>query len=338
MKKQILMLLFLVVTTWSAAWTGVKVNKKNFPNKLFRNWVLQKSYGSDCVLTDEEIAGVIEIKNGFKLIKTIKGIEHFTALTELWCSDNLLTSLDVSQNTALKILSCYQNKLTSLDVSKNTALLELHCYFNQLTSLDVSKNTALLELHCYSNQLTSLDVSKNIALTTLYCGCNQLTSLDVSRNIALTTLDVSDYYPYGLRIHTNGNQLTTLDVSQNTKLTTLNCNGNQLTSLDVSQNTALTTLCCGRNQLTSLDVSKNTALTKLECYQNKISGTAMDALIESLPIVNKGIMHVIYNENEQNVMTKKQVAAAKVKGWKPYACIGIGQFGYIWEEYAGSEQ
>ena len=317
MKKQILMLLFLVVTTWSAAWTGVKVNKKNFPDKLFRNWVLQKSYGSDCVLTDEEIAGVIEIKNGFKLIKTIKGIEHFTALTELWCSENLLTSLDVSQNTALKILSCYQNKLTSLDVSKNTALLELHCYFNQLTSLDVSKN---------------------IALTTLYCGCNQLTSLDVSRNIALTTLDVSDYYPYGLRIHTNGNQLTTLDVSQNTKLTTLNCNGNQLTSLDVSQNTALTTLCCGRNQLTSLDVSKNTALTKLECYQNKISGTAMDALIESLPIVNKGIMHVIYNENEQNVMTKKQVAAAKVKGWKPYAGIGIGQLGYIWDEYAGSEQ
>jgi Leucine-rich repeat (LRR) protein len=57
-------------------------------------------------------------------------------LTELDCSFNQLTSLDVSKNT-LMILSCQSNLLTSLDVSQNTDLVKLECYDNELTSLDV---------------------------------------------------------------------------------------------------------------------------------------------------------------------------------------------------------
>ena len=55
-------------------------------------------------------------------------------------------------------LYCSDNQLTSLDVSKNTVLEQLHCSDNQLTSLDVSKNKALRYFNCSNNRLTSLNL------------------------------------------------------------------------------------------------------------------------------------------------------------------------------------
>ena len=130
----------------------------------------------------------------------LTGIEDFTALIDLRCSYNQLSSLDLSQNTALTYLNCRNNLLTSFNVSASTALDQLHCQDNQLTSLDVSQNIALTVLICGNNQLTSLDVSQNTALNSLQCQNNDLTNLDVSNNTALALL----YCHY--------NQLTSLDV------------------------------------------------------------------------------------------------------------------------------
>jgi len=168
---------------------GIAINATNFPDANFRNWILAQDYGADGFLTDAEIAAVKGINVSSENISNLKGIEYFTALEELYCYSNQLTSLDVSKNTALKRLSCPINQLTAMDVSKNTALEWLYCYSNQLTSLDVTKNKALEKLYCFGNQLTSLDVSKNTALKWLYCNSNQLTSLDVSKNTALEQLD-----------------------------------------------------------------------------------------------------------------------------------------------------
>ena len=123
-----------------------------------------------------------------KGISSLKGIESFTNLTQLYFEHNQLASLDVSHNTALEILFCSNNQLTSLYVGQNTALRNLECSSNQLTSLDVRGCTALTILSCCFNQLTSLDVSHNTALTNLYCFDNQLTSLDVSQNTSMSTL------------------------------------------------------------------------------------------------------------------------------------------------------
>ncbi|MDO5971709.1 T9SS type A sorting domain-containing protein [Flavivirga aquimarina] len=235
----------------------------NIPDVNFKNALLNYSTTID-TNDDDEISyaeaeaftGTINVNN--KAIADLTGIEAFVNITTLYCYDNALTSLDVSNNTALTYLSCRSNALTSLDVSNNTALTSLHCYSNALTSLDVSNNTALTNLRCYSNALTSLDVSNNTALTSLYCYSNDLTSLDVSNNTALT------YLRCGL------NALPSLDVSNNTALTFLNCYSNNLTSLDVSNNTALTNLHCQSNALPSLDVSNNMALTDLHCYSNNL--------------------------------------------------------------------
>ena len=166
----------------------IVIDETNFPDENFRNWVLAQDYGADGILTDNEIAAVFYIDVHDKSIADLKGVEYFTALTELSCYRNQLTLLDVSKNTALTYLDCCDNLLISLDVSKNTALTTLLCSINQLTSLDVSKNTALTTLSCSNNQLTSLDVSKNTALWFIYCDGNQLTSLDVSQNTALVVL------------------------------------------------------------------------------------------------------------------------------------------------------
>ena len=342
MKLRTLLLTLVALLGIMQARADVTINETNFPDENFRNCLLNQSYGSDGVITDDEIAGITKI-DALGNITSLKGIEFFTALEYLNCYMNQLTSLDVSKNTALTLLECSGNKLTSLDVSKNTALTSLSCGGNQLTSLDVSKNTALTDLYCSSNQLISLDVSKNTALTYLLCYDNQLTSLDVSKNTALIWLECGSNQLTSLDVSKNtaltwlgcdSNQLASLDVSKNTALKELSCGGNQLTSLDVSKNTALTDLYCNKNQLTSLDVSKNMALTVLVCYQNQIKGSGMDALVESLPKLNSQ-MYVIYNKNESNVMTTVQVAAAKAKGWIPYYYIDKGKG--KWEEYPGSD-
>ena len=237
----------------------VAIDPTNFPDANFRIYVSTFDKDNDDRLTPAELAAVENMALYNKSIGDLTGIEHFTALTELDCRRNQLTSLDLSKNTALQVLNCNNNPLTSLVLGGNTALTKLSCTNNQLTSLDLSKNTALQVLDCEGNQLTALDVSKNLALKELYCGDNPLTSLDVSANTALTDLNC---------INT---QRTSLDVSKNTALTSLLCGDNQLTSLDVSANTALTSLLCAKNQLTSLDVSKNTDLTDLDCRWNQLT-------------------------------------------------------------------
>lgn len=284
----------------------VAINETNFPDANFRNWLLAQDYGSDGILTKEEIAGVTSMDVSYTNIQSLQGIEFFTALTSLECiydynmtlldvSKNTaltyldcsemyyLTSLDVSKNTALTTLNCSSNKLTSLDLSKNTALTTLNCSWNKMTSLDVSKNTALTTLNCESNQITSLDVSKNKVLESLACGGGNLTSLNVSGCTALKWLDCSANYWQLTSLDVSGctaletlncynNRLTSLDVSKNTSLTNLNCSDNvQLTSLNVSGCTALESLACSGNQLTSLDVSGCTALTTLDCSNNQIT-------------------------------------------------------------------
>ena len=268
-KNKIVIMMFLIFSMFffalpflaksTVAVGDVPIDATNFPDPNFRTIVKQYDKNRDNVLQQSEIQAVTEIDCKKKQIADLKGIEHFTALTTLYCDENKLTALDVSKNTALSALKCNSNQLTALDVSHNTALTDLICHGNKLTSLDVSKNTVLTKLDFGWNQLTAMDVSKNTALTSIYCSSNQLTTLDVSKNTALTYLSIDN------------NKLTSLDVRQNTALTRLYCYTNQLTSLDVSKNTSLKEFRCGSNQLTALDVRKNTSLKSFYCSENKLT-------------------------------------------------------------------
>lgn len=236
----------------------VAINAANFPDEAFRNYVnTYVDTDGDGSLSASEISKVTEI-HVFG-VSNLKGIEYFTSLTRLSCSNSQLTSLDVSKNVNLTMLSCYDTQLTALDVSKNVALEFLKCNRNKLIALDVSKNANLEYLECDMNKLGTLDVSKNVNLTFLTCSDNQLATLDVSKNVALEIFSCAD------------NQLTALDVSKNVLLTELFCDGNQLSALDVSKNVDLTNFWCAGNRLTALDVGKNAKLGRLLCQNNKLS-------------------------------------------------------------------
>ena len=233
----------------------IQFKDENFFNALLAERV---DTDGDGQISTREAASCITLDISENNITSIDEIHYFTTLVELDCSDNQLTSLDISKNTALTRLNCGGNQLTSLDVSKNTALIRLSCSNNQLVSLDIDTNIELKLLNCGLNQLTALDISKNTALTTLNLSGNRLTLLNVNLNAALVKLTCGD------------NQLISLNVSKNTALTELSCYGNRLIDLDVSKNTALTWLDIDNNQLTSLDVSKNRELKSLLCNNNPL--------------------------------------------------------------------
>lgn len=205
---------FLPFSAFAAGGVTIELSEHNFPDEAFREYLKKFDINHDNKLASAE-RNVTEISVINQNITTLKGIEYFRKLKTLSCSDNQLTSLDVSKNTELQKLYCDGNQLTSLEVGENTVLDTLHCYNNQLTSLDVSRNSALQWLSCYKNKLTSLDVSQNTALQELYCDSNQLTSLDVSQNNKLEKLYCSE------------NQLTSLKLSP-TAVTTLEANGNKI--------------------------------------------------------------------------------------------------------------
>ena len=255
-----------------------ELDEQYIPDEIFRNYCLQNfDTNGDGILFSNEIMNVQDIDVSNLGVESLEGIQYFKSLKTLYCDDNQLTTLDVSNNTSLQILFCGRNQLTTLDISNNTALQIIFSSGNQLTTLDVGNNSALESLAFSDNQLTTLDISTNTVLRALSCWNNQLTTLDVSNNTSLqhlecggnqlTTLDVSNNTVLRT-LYCYNNQLTTLDVSNKTNLLILQCNNNQLTTLDVSNNTSLEALICHHNQLTTLDVSDNTALNWLHCNHN----------------------------------------------------------------------
>ena len=247
----------------------VAINATNFPDANFRTYVSQFDKDNSGGLSTSEISAVTEIDCSSKSISDLTGIEYFTALLELDCSYNQLTSLDVRSNTQLIYLCCIYNQLTILDVSKNTALGYLVCDNNQLTTLDTSKNTELVDLFCSFNNLTALNLSKNTELEWLNCGCNELTYLDVSKNTEL----------YGM--YCGRNQLTSLDVTRNKRLTYFTCEGNQIKKLDIH-------LCPNLLELITKETRKE---QKTDFYDSYSYGSFRDGYLEydkSVTLITKG--------------------------------------------------
>lgn len=92
-------------------------------------------------------------------------------------SDNGVSSLDgIEYFTGLKELDCSENELTSIDLTKLTKLTKLNCRNNKLTALNIENNTALTYLNSSKNKIDTLDIRKNSSLETILCG-NQDTTL-----------------------------------------------------------------------------------------------------------------------------------------------------------------
>ena len=286
-----LLSIFVFAYPCLSAYADIQLDVAHFPDSNFLSWIKENlDTDGNGILSNSEISAVTRISLpapsttfSYRKISTLKGLEYFSDLTELYCNGNSLTALDISKNTKLIRLDCYENQITALDVGKNLALEQLYCHRNQLTELDVTKNLALTKLECHENQITSLDVSKNIKLEWLRCGGNQLQKVNVTHNAELTNL------------YCDNNDLSELDISQNKLLRVLDCAENNLTDLDLSNNAAIQWLFCNSNDLSALDLSKQTVMNWIVCYGNKLATLDLSK--------NKG-----FNRgSEANIICKNQV-------------------------------
>ncbi|MEP0987585.1 T9SS type A sorting domain-containing protein [Ekhidna sp.] len=232
------------------------------PDDAFEQTLINLGY--DDVLDDyvqrNNINTVTFLNVGWSGITDMTGIEGFTMLTELSCNNNLLSTIDISNNNLLEVLRINNNQLTSLDVQSNILLKELHASDNQLQAIDLSSNNALLIGDVGQNAIATIDVSMNPLLTELYVRNTLVTSVDVSGNLSLTNLSV------------RGNpMLTGLDVTGNTGLKLLDVSQNTINSIDIGNNTLLEHFNSSQTPLVSLDLTNNPLLTYLNCADNELS-------------------------------------------------------------------
>lgn len=255
MKKLYFLLLALFV------YTGVNAQIINFPDANFKAKLIGYGAAQDIngniIAIDLNHDGQIEVNEALNVYKLIvnfytyngpyltdlTGIEYFTNLKELHCSENHITFLNLTSLTNLELLHCNYNQLYSINVSGLTNLKRIDCFANYLTTLNIIGANNIEILHCDSNLLSSLNVSGLTNLKDLSCRNNNLSSLNVSGLFNLKDLDCY------------ANLLPALNLSGLTNLENLNCSANQLTTLDVSVSPNLKLLYCGSNLLTVLDVS-----------------------------------------------------------------------------------
>ena len=237
------------------------------------------------------ISGITSLNVSGSGITDLAGIQDFTSLTELNCSQNPLSSLDLTSNTSLTILKCFENTLSNISfigLTNLTNLTWLDCHGNNFLSLDTNALTNLNYLDCSDNQIYVLSFQYN-NLSYLNCYNNNVNTLDyLSTQTNLQYLDChqnnlpsappTQFNLTGLNnlifLYCASNQLTSLNTAGLTSLQTLYCEQNQLTTLSFS--TSLISLRCSDNQLPSLDVSMLGSLTELRCEHNPLLTLVVD--------------------------------------------------------------
>ena len=160
-------------------------------DKAFLNYLLDRfDTDGDGRISELEGRNIKEIDCSGLDIASLEGVNFFTSLTSLICSNNKLTALNTNSLINLVTLICDKNQIARLDISRNTKLVKLDCSQNELTSLVIGSNKELKELICNDNYIGSLSLNDLAKLETLLCQNNNLTRiLFVNNNLALKTLN-----------------------------------------------------------------------------------------------------------------------------------------------------
>ncbi|MES2747316.1 MAG: T9SS type A sorting domain-containing protein [Bacteroidota bacterium] len=201
----------------------INIPDVNFKAKLLQagitNTVALDNFGTPIIVDangDNEIQlsealTIYELEIINSNIADLAGIEFFTNLERLDCSNNQLTSLNVSSLINLYDISCHHNQLTYFNFTNIPNLNLLDCRNNQLTSLDFSgtnSSTSYMYVNCSFNLITNFIVSNPIGIGELICNNNQIQHLDLSK--IWWSTDIGILYPNPiLTINAKNNHLDT---------------------------------------------------------------------------------------------------------------------------------
>ena len=109
-------------------------------DEYFRDYLIKNiSNGKNNItLKDAQRVTHLDLSDS-RYITSLEGIHFFSELEVLNCSENKITSLDISKNIKLSSLNCSKNEIETLDVSKNKLLTDLKCSNNNLRVLDLKQ-------------------------------------------------------------------------------------------------------------------------------------------------------------------------------------------------------
>ncbi len=111
----------------------------------------------------------------------------------LYANDNLLTSINLSQQKDLKRPFLVRNQISSIDFSNNVNIDRINMDENPLTSVNLSGLSKLSWASFVSNQLTAITFHNNPVLKTLLLQNNNLSTLNFRDSLpnALTLINLS---------------------------------------------------------------------------------------------------------------------------------------------------
>jgi len=290
--KKIYFLLLTVIL-----FTGLNAQIIDIPDANFKAKLLSSSsmngvaYDSDFnyLKIDANNNGEIEVSEALKVswlmidnsnIFDFSGIEKFSDIMILECSNNQATVLNVSGLGSLIRLTCSNSKLTSLNASNCIKLIELNIDNNPITSLDISGCSSYESLNYFGTSLQELNITGCVKLFTLNVQNNLLSNLDIStlsslvnfscNNNRIRTLNFGDFSNSLAWVNCSGNVLTEIKISNMPFLHDIDCSGNNIISATFDNLPSLTTLNCSNNQLSSLDLKEAKILDNLYFSNNKI--------------------------------------------------------------------
>lgn len=276
MRVSVLLLISLLATITVSAQV-VNIPDANFKNALLNHNPVINTNGDGEIQVSEALAFTGNLTVQSKNIANLTGVEAFVNIQALYCDNNNLTSLTISNAPQLQVIGCTRNKLESLSVSNTPSLTDLVCYINKLTSLTLDNLPSLTNLFCYSNSLTSLSLTNVNALTILKCYSNRLTKLSLSDYPSLVAVDcynndldslTLNNLPAFIELKCSVNHLHSVTLNNLPVLDQLDLRNNQLTSLTISSLPGLRTLLISNNPLISVSLSNLPVLFTVFCTSN----------------------------------------------------------------------
>ena len=253
------------------------VNESNFPDEPFRNYISDNiDTSSDGHLSHTELSAVIAMDISGLGIHSLQGIEHFTDLESLDCSDNHLTSLDLSANTRLRDLQADSN---CLDVKVDD---EKRFDLRDLPGFDMSKVSDWQGGHVEDSILyfeeEIVTYTYRVVNNGGFEGVVFMLRTDFPDPIPVNNETFPDeafraYVSENIDVSHDGN----LSEGEINSVTTMDVSGLGIRSLQgMEYFTALESLDCSDNELTSLDLSANTKLQSLNAENNIYRDVVLD--------------------------------------------------------------
>ena len=253
----------------------VRIDEATFPDEIFRTYVSEHLDSSANGYLESKEAGIKALDVSGLGIRDLRGIGYFSELESLDCSDNALTSLDLSGNPALQDLNAEGNRLdVTLDANHGFDL-------STLPGFDAGKASDWTGGQVEGTYLRFVQDEVSYAYETGYQGSAELPEVrfllfaaDREEGIAIDEAHFPDeafrtYVAENLDSSANGYL-----ESKEAGIKALDVSGLGIQDLrGIEHFSELESLDCSANELTSLDLSGNPALQDLNAEGNRLEVT-----------------------------------------------------------------